>query len=140
MVDSGAAPTARDPRLGGDHHLIARHRLQGFAKDRFGAVDGSGVEEIDPEVERLMYEPHRLGLVFAGAQPEPAEPAAAEPGDADFETGPAEYRVFHLLLYGHLAPRLFSKPISKSTPLSRSCGTARVLRAGKPSLCRSQVG
>ena len=87
----GGAPTlaARDPGFGGDHDILARDMLDRLADHRFGAVGRGGVEEIDSHVQGLTHEGDGLGRALAGAEPEPAEPATAETGDADPEPGPA---------------------------------------------------
>ena len=82
-------------RLGSDHHLIAPNRLQRFAEHRFGAIGGGRVEQVDAEVERLTDQGDRLGLALAPSKPEPAEPAAAEPGDTHPQPGSAKRYVFH---------------------------------------------
>src|SRR5215469_7911088 len=86
---------ARDPRFGRDYDIVALDALDRPADYAFGAIDSGGVEQIDPEIERLPHQSHRLGLTLAGPEPEPAEAAAAEPGDADPEPGTAERDVFH---------------------------------------------
>ena len=52
-------PAARDPRLGGRSPPVARHRSRRLAEDRFGPVDGGGIEQIDAEIERLVDEGDR---------------------------------------------------------------------------------
>ncbi len=78
-----ALAVARDRRLGRDHDLVARERLQRLAHHAFGAVARRGVDEIDAEVDRLVDQSRGLVLGLAGLQAEPAEAAGAEPGDAD---------------------------------------------------------
>ena len=82
-------------RLGADHHIFARHGFERLAQHRLGAVGGGGVEDVDPVIERRVNNADRVGLGFAGAEPEAAEPAATEPGDADLEPGLSERGVFH---------------------------------------------
>jgi hypothetical protein len=91
----GTALAQRDPRLGRDHDTVARNGLDRLANDAFRAVDRGGVEQIDPEIERLAHERHGFRLALAGPEPEPAEAAAAQPGDADHEPGAAEPNVLH---------------------------------------------
>src|SRR3984893_7279763 len=85
----------RDPGLGGDDDALARDTLDRLADDRLGAVDRGGVEEIDAQVQGLTDKGDGFGRALAGAEPEPAEAAAAETGDTDLETGPAEVHVIH---------------------------------------------
>ena len=59
---------AADLRLGRDHDLVARQRLQRFADHALGAVARRGVDEIDAEVEGLMDQPGGLLLGEAGLQ------------------------------------------------------------------------
>ena len=93
----GGAPTlaTRNPGLGGDQDIIARDMLDRLADDLFGAIGRGGVEQIDAHVQRLADEGDGLGRALAGAEPEPAEPATAETGDADPELGAAECDIFH---------------------------------------------
>src|SRR5206468_8485272 len=83
-------------RLGGDHDMVARNHLQRLAEHRFGIVGGGGVEEIDPEIERLMYQSDGLGFALASAEPEPAEPTAPQSGDARTKAGSTKRYVFHV--------------------------------------------
>src|SRR5271165_212667 len=92
---AGVGVADAERRLGGDHDLVAWDGLQRLAEQRFGAVSGGRVEQIDPEVEGLTDQPDGLGLAPAGAETEPAEPATAETRDTDPEPGPAECHIFH---------------------------------------------
>src|SRR4051794_25081033 len=60
------------------------------ANDRLGAVDGGGVDEVDAKVERERNQRHRLRYGLAGAEPQTAEAARAQSGDAHPEPRPAE--------------------------------------------------
>src|SRR5262249_19742833 len=91
----GTALTARDPGLGGDHDTVARDALDCLADDALGTVNRGGVEEIDPEIQRLADQGDGFCFALAGPEAEPAEAAAAEPGNADPEPGAAERDVFH---------------------------------------------
>src|SRR5262249_46010990 len=82
------------PRLGGAPDTVAGHAFDRLAADRLGAVGRGGVEKVDPETRRLADERNSLGLALAGAEAEPAEAAAAEPGNTDLEAGSAKRDVF----------------------------------------------
>jgi hypothetical protein len=76
---AGVGVANAERRLGGNDDLISWDRLQRFAEQPFGAVSSGLVEQIDPEVKRLVDQPDGLGFALAVAEPEPAEPAAASP-------------------------------------------------------------
>jgi hypothetical protein len=82
-------------RLGADHDILAPHRFDRLAEHLFGAVGRRGVEQIDPELDRLPNDRNRVGLALALRQPQLAEPAAAQPGNADPQSGVAQRCVFH---------------------------------------------
>jgi hypothetical protein len=86
---------AADLRLGRDHDLVARDRLQRLANYSLGAVARRGVDEIDAECDRLMDQPRGLILGQAGLETQPAEAAGAKPRNADLEAGAAEGGVVH---------------------------------------------
>src|SRR5262249_31722681 len=73
----------------------ARHAFDRLADDVLGVVGRGGVEEIDAHVQGLADKYHGFGPVLPGAEPQPAEAAAAEAGDGDLEPGSAERRIFH---------------------------------------------
>jgi hypothetical protein len=56
--------------------IFSRNRLDG-ANDWLGAIDGSRVEQIDPEVERLTNECYGFRLTLPCAEAKAAEPATA---------------------------------------------------------------
>src|SRR5437660_5886660 len=85
----------RDPGLGGHDDALTRNAFDRLADDRLGAVHRGGVEEIDAQVQSLADEGDGFGFALAGAEAEPAEPAAAKTGDADGQPGSAECHVFH---------------------------------------------
>jgi hypothetical protein len=60
-------------------------RSDRLTEDAFGAVYRGGVEEVDPQIQRLADEGD--GFRFALAEAELVEPAEAELGDADPEPG-----------------------------------------------------
>jgi hypothetical protein len=72
-----------------------RHRAQGAPERRFGAAGGGGIEQVDAEIEGGMDDADCMVFVLAGAEPQPAETAAAEPGNADLEPGAPERGVIH---------------------------------------------
>src|SRR5207249_7574648 len=75
-------------------HLVAPV-LQGLAHDLLGpalAIDVSGVDEVDPGVERRMD--HADALVLVGIAPG-AEHHGSQAMRADLDTGPAKGAVFH---------------------------------------------
>src|SRR5262245_10350951 len=87
----------RQRYLGRDHQAIARSARDRFANDRLGAVALRGVEKVNAEIERLFDQ--RDGIVSRlriAAEPEPACPAAAEAGNAHFQSSPSESCVFHI--------------------------------------------
>ena len=86
-VERGFAKAER--RLRADHDIFAPHRLDRRSEHRLGAVSRRGVEEIDAELQSLVDYPDRIGFALALRQPPLAEPAAAEPGNADVEIGAA---------------------------------------------------
>jgi hypothetical protein len=106
---SRATLAAREPGLGGDHDTVAGHAFDRLTDNAFGAVNGGGVEQIDPEIERVADEGDGFRFALAGAETEPAEPAAAEPGDADPEPGAAERDVFHSIEPFRFERRLVAK-------------------------------
>src|SRR5438067_7446652 len=93
-------------RLGADDDLVARRAGERLAEHRLGAVSGRGVEQIDPEIERGADDRDRVGLALAGAEPQAAEAAAAETGDADLEAGAAECGVFHAPFLAAFVPEI----------------------------------
>ena len=104
VVEAGDDPLRRpalaaadDGGLGGDHHAIARHGLDRLADHALGVIGRGGVEQVHALIERGMDDGDGTGLGAAGVQPQPAEPAAAQAGDADLEFRPAQRRVFHSL-------------------------------------------
>src|SRR5215475_13808900 len=88
-LGSRAALAVGDPGFGGDHHTVARNSLDCLADHVLCPVNGGGVEQIDPQIQRLMDQRYGLGFAHTGAEPKPAEAGATEPGDADPETGAA---------------------------------------------------
>ena len=95
---------AIDRRLGRDHDLVARQRLERPPDHALGAVGRRGVDEVDAEIDRLKHQPRRLLLALAGLEPKPREPAGAKAGNADAEAGAAEGGVVHykVLIFQYL--------------------------------------
>ena len=100
---------------------FALHPAQRLADHLLGAVDGRGVEQIDPEIERLADQRDRVVLRLAGAQPELAEPAAAKPGDTHFQPGAPERGVFHDPLPTSVAPQRIKPQGIKVRRMTRPC-------------------
>src|SRR5260370_30817719 len=82
-------------RLGANYDILAPHRFDRLAEHLLGAVCRSGIEQIDPELQRLPDDRDRVDLAPALRQSQLAEPAAAEPGDADPQPCLAERGVIH---------------------------------------------
>src|SRR5262249_25898731 len=82
-------------RLRADHDILARHRFDRLAEDPFGAIGGGSIEQINPELHGLSDYGDSIGLALSLSQPQLAEPATAEPGDADLQSPVAEGCVIH---------------------------------------------
>jgi len=93
--DRGGGVARAEQRLGRDDQAVATAGPRGGADDLLGAVRFGRVEEVDAEIDRRTD--HRDAVVEAGAAPkaQPAVAAAAEPGDADRQSGLPERPVFH---------------------------------------------
>ena len=130
-----ALAAAEHRRLGGDHHPIARHALDRLADHALGVIGRGGVEQVHAVVESRMDDRDGAGLGAAGVQPQPAETAAAEAGDADLEFRPAQRGVFHALVGPqkvqanvpvagrNSASKMVAAPIIPHTAASRCPGT-----------------
>src|SRR5262249_33402638 len=86
-----------------------------LVEHRLSAVRGRGIEQVDAKIERGADDADRMRLVFAGAEPQPAEAAAAETGDTDLEAGAAKRGVIH-------KPRLSSLCAGGQRGLRRNSG------------------
>jgi hypothetical protein len=85
--------------LGSNDQAIARQRFDRSADHRLGAIGSSRVDDIDPKIDGEVDKRDDFSFRFALSQPEPAEPATAEPGCTDLEPGPAECPINHRKLY-----------------------------------------
>src|SRR5262249_10131791 len=92
-------------RFRADDDPVARRAGERLAEYRLGAGGPPPVEQVDAEIERGADNLDRMRLVFAGAEPQAAEAAAAETGDADLEAGAAKCRVIHALLLAAFCAR-----------------------------------
>ena len=78
-----------EQRLGRQHDVVAAAG-QRFADDLLGAVGPRRVNEVDAEVEGAADHRDRIGLGRAVGLPQPAVSAAAQPGDADGQSGSSQ--------------------------------------------------
>src|SRR5689334_6828101 len=117
-------------RFGGDDDLVAPHCLYRPAEYPFGAVSRCGVEEIDPQLQRLMDNGDRIDLGPALRQSQLAEPAAAEPGDADPHPCPSERHIFHQ----SPATRYLAESRNNAKPTPMHNGRSRPAGHDAPSL------
>src|SRR5689334_19839999 len=81
-----------------DHYTVARSALDRLADNVLGRVGVGGVEEVDAKVEGLAHQCDGLRLGEAGAEPNAAVAATAEPCHADLEARPAEGGIVHVPL------------------------------------------
>ena len=117
----GGGPTraAGNPGLGGDHDLVARHSLQRLAQDLFGAVDGGGVEQIDPEVEGLMHRATASASLLPVPSPSRLNPP--QPSPATLTLSPVRPSVTYsiLRLLQMQMPRPVKRRLARSALLPR---------------------
>src|SRR5713226_6059443 len=99
-----------DEGLGRDDDGLPRDRLEHLADGRLGAVSGSRVDEVDPEVDRVEHQPRGFVLGFSDRDAETTEPAATETGDADLQPGLAQSRVLHRYCTPYFSKRSGAKP------------------------------
>ena len=66
----GGVPAAdRERGLGGNHDILTRHPLDRLAEHILGAVGRRGIEEIDPQLDRLADHRYRMPLALALGEP-----------------------------------------------------------------------
>ena len=85
----------RNTKLDGKHHMLAPSACQGLAHYLFRLASGvaiSGVNEVDPGVERLVNDPDRLVMIRVAKG---TEHHRAEAQLADRDAGAAEGAVLH---------------------------------------------
>src|SRR5258708_11546290 len=88
----GVAEAGRS--IGANYDILAPHRFDRLPEHLLGAVCRSGIEQIDPELDRLPNDRNRIRLALALRQSQLTKAAATEPGDADLQSGVAEPRIF----------------------------------------------
>src|SRR5262249_49614961 len=91
--------------------------------------------EVDAKIEGLAHQCDGLRLGEAGAEPNAAVAATAEPGHADLEARPAEGGILHVALSA-MPPRVarhVAPPVTWVTANGLECGRARAEgRRGTP--------
>ena len=81
------------------YQLFARNSRDRFADDRLGTIILCGIEKVDAETDRLFDQRDRMvRRLRIVTHSQPARPAAAEAGNANFQTGSPESCVFHLFV------------------------------------------